>query len=203
MTQTYPNRLHLFSGCNGGGTVGGDPEMHNYGEDETPSADMATDKPLRADAYRWTSYAERLQAAGIGWKVYQEYDNFGDNLLSVFPAFRPCDPRSELYRRGRTWVSEHESGPDRTRSDGDQLVAAFRRDVAAGALPQISWIVSAAALSEHPTAEPARGEHLTARLIEALIDHPETFAKTVLILTYDEAGGLFDHMPPPVPPIGR
>lgn len=203
MTQTYPNRLHLFSGCNGGGTVGGDPEMHNYGEDETPSADMATDKPLRADAYRWTSYAERLQAAGIGWKVYQEYDNFGDNLLSVFPAFRPCDPRSELYRRGRTWVSEHESGPDRTRSDGDQLVAAFRRDVAAGALPQISWIVSAAALSEHPTAEPARGEHLTARLIEALIDHPETFAKTVFILTYDEAGGLFDHMPPPVPPIGR
>ncbi|WP_231738499.1 MULTISPECIES: phosphocholine-specific phospholipase C [Sphingomonas] len=203
MTQTYPNRLHLFSGCNGGGTVGGDPQMHNYGEDETPSADMATDKPLRADAYRWTSYAERLQAAGIDWKVYQEYDNFGDNLLSVFPAFRPCDPRSELYRRGRTWVSEHESGPDRTRSDGDQLVAAFRRDVAAGALPQISWIVSAAALSEHPTAEPARGEHLTARLIEALVDHPETFAKTVFILTYDEAGGLFDHMPPPVPPVGR
>ena len=45
MTQTYPNRLHLFSGCNGGGTVGGDPEMSNYGEDETPSADMA---PARA-----------------------------------------------------------------------------------------------------------------------------------------------------------
>ncbi len=200
MTQTYPNRLHLFSGCNGGGTVGGDPEMSNYGEDETPSADMALDRKLRAEAYRWTTYAERLQAAGVAWKVYQEYDNFGDNLLSVFPPFRPCDPASELYRRGRSWVSEHKPGADRTRSDGEQLVEAFRRDIATGQLPQVSWIVTAADLSEHPTAEPAKGEHVTAGLIEALIDHPEVFAKTVFILNYDEAGGFFDHMPQPVPP---
>ena len=202
MTQTYPNRLHLFSGCNGGGTVGGDPEMSNYGEDETPSADMALDRKLRAEAYRWTTYAERLQAAGVAWKVYQEYDNFGDNLLSVFPPFRPCDPASELYRRGRSWVSEHKPGPDRTRSDGEQLVEAFRRDIATGQLPQVSWIVTAADLSEHPTAEPAKGEHVTAGLIEALIDYPEVFAKTVFILNYDEAGGFFDHMPQPVPPVG-
>lgn len=203
MTQTYPNRLHLFSGCNGGGAVGGDPQMHNYGEDETPSADMTQDQPLRPDAYRWTTYAERLQAAGVRWKVYQEYDNFGDNLLSVFPPFRPCARDSELYRRGRSWVSEHKQGPDRTRSDGEQLVEAFRRDVAAGTLPQVSWIVTAADLSEHPTAEPAKGEHVTAKLIEALVDHPDVFASTVFLLVYDEAGGFFDHMPPPVPPVGR
>lgn len=202
MTQTYPNRLHLFTGCNGGGTVGGDPEMSNYGEDETPSADMATDKPLRPDAYRWTTYAERLQAAGISWKVYQEYDNFGDNLLSIFPPFRPCAKDSDLYRRGRAWVSEHAEGADRTRSDGEQLIAAFRRDVEAGTLPQISWIVTAADLSEHPKAEPAKGEHVTARLIEALVDNPAMFAKTVFILNFDEAGGFYDHAPPPVPPVG-
>ncbi|WP_183997621.1 phosphocholine-specific phospholipase C [Sphingomonas kyeonggiensis] len=202
MTQTYPNRLHLFSGCNGGGTVGGDPQMENYGEDETPSADMAEDHRLRDGAYHWTTYAERLQAAGISWKVYQEYDNFGDNLLSVFPAFRPAAKDSELYRRGRSWVSEHKTGADRKRSDGEQLVEAFRRDVAAGTLPQVSWIVTAADLSEHPTAEPAKGEHVTAKLIEALVDHPEMFAKTVLILNYDEAGGFYDHAPPPIPPVG-
>lgn len=201
MTQTYPNRLHAFTGCNGGGTVGGDPEMTNYGEDETPSADMARDKPLRADAYHWTTYAERLQAAGVSWKVYQEYDNFGDNLFSVFPAFRTCAKDSELYRRGRSWVSEHRDGADRTRSDGEQLVAAFRRDVAAGTLPKISWIVTAADVSEHPQAEPSKGEHVCAALIEALVDHPEVFAKTVFIVNYDEAGGFYDHMPPPVPPV--
>ncbi len=202
MTQTYPNRLHLFSGCNGGGTVGRDPQMHNYGEDETPSADMRQDRPLDPDAYTWTTYAERLQQAGVNWKVYQEYDNFGDNLLSVFPAFRPCDPESELYRRGRSWVSEHKEGDDRTRSDGDQLVAAFRADVESGNLPQISWIVTAADLSEHPQAEPAKGEHVTAGLIAALVDNPEVFARTAFILNFDEAGGFYDHMPPPVPPVG-
>jgi phospholipase C len=203
MTQTYPNRLHIFTGCNGGGTVGGDPEMSNYGEDETPSADMAEDHKLREGAFRWTTYAERLQAAGISWKVYQEYDNFGDNLLSLFPPFRPAPKDSALYRRGRSWVSEDKQGADRQRSDGEQLVAAFRRDVATGSLPQVSWIVTAADLSEHPQAEPSKGEHVTARLIEALVDNPDMFAKTVLILNYDEAGGFYDHVPPPVPPVGN
>lgn len=198
LTQTYPNRLHLWTGCNGGGHVGGDPVMSNYGEDETPSADMATDQPIKA--YEWTTYAERLEAAGIDWKVYQEYDNFGDNILSVFKPFRPCDKTSNLYKRGRSWVSEHKDGSDRTRSDGTQLVEAFRADIAAGRLPQVSWIVTAAALSEHPRWTPADGENLTAKLIEALVEHPEVFSKTVFILNYDEAGGLFDHMLPPMPP---
>lgn len=198
LTQTYPNRLHLWTGCNGGGTVGGDPEMRNYGEDETPSADMTEDKPITP--YTWTTYAERLEQAGVDWKIYQEYDNFGDNILSVFKPFRPCDKDSSLYKRGRSWVSEHKTGPDRTRSDGKQLVEAFRADIAAGHLPQVSWIVTAAALSEHPSWTPAEGENVCAQLIAALTDHPEVFAKTVFIINYDEAGGLFDHMPPPMPP---
>ena len=160
-------------------------------------------RPLRDGAYRWSTYAERLQTAGIAWKVYQEYDNFGDNLLSVFPPFRPCKKDSELYIRGRSWVSEHQEGADRKRSDGEQLVEAFRRDVETGKLPQVSWIVTAADLSEHPEAEPSKGEHVTAKLIEALVDNPEVFAKTLCsssIMT--RAGGFYDHAPPPVPPVG-
>jgi len=198
LTQTYPNRLHLWTGCNGAGAVGGVPVLSNYGEDETPSSDMAEDRPMKA--YTWTTYAERLEAAGIGWKVYQEYDNFGDNILHCFARFRPCDRASNLYKRGRSWVSEHKTGADRTRSDGDQLVEAFRADIADGTLPQVSWIVTAAALSEHPSYTPAEGENVCARLIEALTDHPDVFAKTVFIINYDEAGGLFDHVLPPMPP---
>ncbi|WP_374572090.1 phosphocholine-specific phospholipase C [Phenylobacterium sp.] len=201
LTQTYPNRLHLWTGCNGGGTVGGDPEMSNYGEDDTPSADMAEDRPMAHGPHEWTTYAERLQAAGITWKVYQEYDNFGDNILSVFKPFRPCAKDSPFYTCGRSWVSEDKTGPDRTRSDGEQLVEAFRADVAADRLPQVSWIVTAADLSEHPRAEPSKGEHVCAGLIEALVSNPEVFAKTVFIVNYDEAGGFYDHMLPPMPPI--
>lgn len=200
LTQTYPNRLHLWSGCNGGGKVGGDPNMTNDGTDETPTSDMADDKPFAA--YTWTTYAERLQDAGISWKVYQEYDNFNDNLLALFKNFRNIDKSSPLYRNGRSWVSESDPNPaNRRRSDGEQLVQAFRRDLAAGSLPQVSWIVTAADLSEHPDHVPARGENITAQLMEALVDHPEMFAKTALIINYDESGGMFDHVPPPLPPI--
>jgi phospholipase C len=200
LTQTYPNRLHMFSGCNGGGKVGGNPIMSNAGTDETPTSDMADDKPF--DAYTWITYAEQLQSAGISWKVYQEYDNFQDNLLALFKSFRNIkDKDSPLYRRGRSWVSEYDSNPaNRGRSDGTQLVSTFREDLAKGTLPQVSWIVTAENLSEHPDHVPVRGENITAKLIEALVHYPKIFAKTVFILIYDEIGGMFDHVPPPVPP---
>src|SRR3989344_544330 len=190
-----------FTVCDGGGKVGGDPEMSNYGEDETPSADMAEDRPMARGPHEWTTYAERHQAAGVSWKVYQEYDNFGDNILSVFKPFRPCPKDSPLYQRGRAWVSEDKTGAARTRSDGEQLVEAFRADIAGGRLPQVSWIVTAADLSEQPSAEPSKGEHVCAKLIEALVDHPEVFSKTVFIVNYDEAGGFYDHVQPPMPPL--
>jgi len=202
LSPTQPNRLHLFSGCNGGGKVGGDPIMTNAGEDETPTADMADDKPF--NAYTWVTYAERLQAAGISWKVYQEYDNGQDNTLAHFKNFRNIDRNSPLYRRGRSWVSEHDANPaNRKRSDGKQLVQAFRNDLAAGTLPQVSWIVAPDALSEHPDYPPPPGENITAQLIEALVDHPKLFANTAFIINYDEIGGMFDHMPPPLPPVNE
>lgn len=200
LSQTNPNRLHLMTGCNGGGKVGGNPDMTNDGADQTPDADMADDKPFKA--FTWTTYAERLQAANISWKVYQEYDNFQDNLLAYFKNFRNISKDSPLYTRGRSWVSEHAANPaDRKRSDGEQLVAAFRRDLASGSLPQVSWIVTAAHLSEHPANEPIIGENITAKFIEALVDYPEMFAKTAFIVNYDEEGGMFDHLPPPMPPV--
>jgi len=40
----------------------------------------------------WTTYPERLQAAGISWKVYQQQDNYDDNALAWFKSFaRPID----------------------------------------------------------------------------------------------------------------
>ena len=68
---------------------GGDPEMSNYGEDETPSADMAEDMEMARGPHDWTTYAERLQAAGVSWKVYQFLpDNFTDNPLAGFRQYR-------------------------------------------------------------------------------------------------------------------
>jgi phospholipase C len=43
----------------------------------------------------------------------------------------------------------------------------------------------------------ARGEALVASVYEALRANPDTFNRTILLITYDEHGGLYDHLPPP------
>ena len=198
---TNPNRLFLFTGTSG--LAAGDDSrivIANPPEEKNNNAPPAEDSP-EFPGLSWPTYAERLQAAGVSWKVYQEYENYGDNGLSYFKTFRGIGPDSVLFQRGRAWSpgSTKENCKD---SDGDHLVAQFAADVAADRLPQVSWIVTNYKLSEHPQASPSDGEHLTARLIAALASNPKVWAKTVFILNYDENDGFFDHVPPPVPSTG-
>jgi len=46
------------------------------------------------------------------------------------------------------------------------------------------------------------GEAAAAQVLNALVSNPSVWAKTALFITYDENGGFFDHVPPPVAPKG-
>jgi phospholipase C len=198
---TNPNRMYLFTGTSGlaAGNAGAQV-IANPTDEVNETADPSNDAKA-FKAYAWPTYAERLETAGVSWRVYQEFDNYGDNALAYFANFRSLDPASPLYQRGRAWV-EGSNAANAKSSDGEHLVAAFAKDVAADRLPQVSWIVAPYKLCEHPSATPAAGEDLTARLIAALASNPEVWAKTALILNYDENDGFFDHVPPIVPPAG-
>jgi len=198
---TNPNRMFLFSGTSGLSVGDAGKQAVDNADDGNWTAEMASDKPDFAAA-AWTTYPERLQQAGISWRLYQEYDNFGDNSLAYFKNFRGLATTGDLYRRGRAIVPGS-TAANAPQSDASHLVAAFAADVAAGTLPQVSWIVAPAKYSEHPEAAPAFGESLTARLIEALVANPSVWAKTALIINYDENDGFFDHMPAPIPAIDR
>jgi phospholipase C len=198
---TNPNRMHMFTGTSGLTVGNTGTQAVNNKDDGNWTADMSKDDP-GFDAYTWTTYAERLQVAGVSWKVYQEYDNYGDNSLPWFRNFRNLDTSSPLYQRGRAWVAGSNAGNAST-SRGEYMVDAFRRDVEAGTLPQVSWLVAPYIMSEHPAAAPAYGESLTARFLEVLAANPEVWSKTVFIVNYDENGGFFDHVPAPLPAIER
>jgi phospholipase C len=86
-------------------------------------------------------------------------------------------------------------------SHGGFLIEDFAADVAAGLLPQISWIVAPTDASEHPKACPGFGQAMTAGVIAALTANPDAWSKAVFFLNFDENDGFFDHVPPPVPPI--
>jgi phospholipase C len=170
---TYPNRLYLFTGMIDPNGTGGGP---------------ATGNSVPPGGFTWTTYPELLQAAGVSWKVYRPNgDNFGD-VLPWFAQYMNASPGEPLYDRGVAEV------PD--------TVAALQSDVTNGTLPQVSWIIPTFAASEHPSYSPADGEMFTQNVLNALQSNPAIFNSTVLFVTYDEAGGFFDHVPSPIPPPG-
>lgn len=167
---TWPNRLYWMTGSiDPAGTHGG------------PIIQNSTPTPLT-----YQTYAEALEAAGVSWKVYQETDNYGTNLLSSFKAFQDAKPGDPLYEKGMT----------------AQPTGTFEEDAANGNLPAVSWILPTSYQSEHPDYLPAAGADFVASKIEAIASNPELWAKTVFILNYDENDGLFDHVVPPTPKAG-
>jgi phospholipase C len=62
-------------------------------------------------------------------------------------------------------------------------------------------LVSNNAFDTAPPTEPGdfcRAEALIASVYQSLRANPEVFNRTILLITYDEHGGLYDHVPPPV-----
>ena len=168
---TWPNRMYWMTGTIDPDGEGGGPMINNT----APS-----------DGYRWTTYAERLEAADVSWKVYQQKDNYGCNLLETFRTFRDAPTSSRLYQRGMVHGDEGQ----------------FEYDARNDKLPAVSWIIPTSTQSEHPDYMPAAGAAFVASKIDAIAANPDVWAKTAFILDYDENDGIFDHVAPPVPPAG-
>lgn len=173
---TDPNRLYTISA-----TL--DPEGKNGG----PM--LATDsKGIGSKGnvfnFTWTTMPEQLRAAGVSWKVYGGPDsNAGDNLLLDFTKFRTD-----------AGLAANAFSPT--------FPGTFQADAAAGTLPQVSWVLAPLVQTEHPPTPPVLGEFATSQVLAALTANPAVWAKTALFVTWDENGGFFDHVPPPVAPPG-
>ncbi|MDG6094055.1 phospholipase C, phosphocholine-specific [Acetobacter sp. AN02] len=186
-TQTHPNRFFLMTGTVDANGTGGGPVLDNIDWVDRQFYPGKSPPP-----FTWTTYPERLEAAGISWQVYQqglsvtdpENGNFGTNVLMNFRNYVDAPEGSALYRRAMT------------KRTLDDLLA----DVQTDRLPQISWLLPPAAWSEHPRWTPGYGATFIARVLNILTSSPEVWAKTVLLVMYDENDGYFDHVPPPQPP---
>lgn len=170
---TYPNRLYMFTG-----TI--DPTGANGGP--------AVENAVPPGGFTWTTYPERLQAAGVSWQVYRPIGDWFGDVLPWFAQYMSALPGSPLYDRGVAEV------PD--------VAAAFEADVVNGTLPQVSWIIPTIDQSGHPPYSAVDGEMFIESILQALAANPEVLNSTVFILTYDENGGFFDHVPAPVAPPG-
>jgi phospholipase C len=176
---TDPNRLFWISG-----TI--DPDGRHGG----PLLFTPTGAPVGAP-YSWQTYPEVLEQAGISWKVYQDQGleilsrRFLSGMLDRFQAFQG-DRSAPLAAKGIAPTYP-----------GD-----FRHDVANGTLPAVSWVVPSLLTCEHPAMPAAFGAIGIIQVLDILTSNPALWEKTALIVSYDENGGFFDHVPPPVAPPG-
>jgi phospholipase C len=171
MGPTWTNRMYWFTGTIDPEGKGGGPMTGNY---------------VPKEGYTWTTYAERLEKAGVSWKVYQQKDNYGCNMLENFKVFREADKDSSLYKKGMV---------HRPRGQ-------FEYEAINDNLPAVSWIIPTSWQSEHPDFMPADGAAFVASKIDAIAANPDVWAKTAIILDFDENDGIFDHVAPPVPKPG-
>ncbi|QKZ17287.1 phosphocholine-specific phospholipase C [Streptomyces chartreusis] len=190
--STDPNRYYMWTGYTGNDGTGGGPVL---GNDEL--------------GYGWTTYPERLEQAGISWKIYQDSGdgldaagswgwisdayrgNYGDNSLLYFNKYRNA-------KAGEPWYDKARTGTDA--KSGDGYFDLLKADVKAGKLPKISWIAAPEAFSEHSNWPSNYGAWYIAQVLDALTSNPEVWSKTALFITFDENDGFFDHVVPPMPP---
>ena len=171
MGPTWPNRMYWMTGTIDPDATGNGPIISNV----VPDA-----------GYTWKTYPERLEEAGVPWKVYQMENNYGCNMLENFAAFQNAPRRSSLFLKGVAYGSEGQ----------------FEYDAMNDKLPAVSWIICTDYQSEHPDYMPADGAAFVASKIDAIAANPDVWAKTLFILNYDENDGIFDHVVPPTPPAG-
>ncbi len=172
---THPNRVMAISG-----TI--DPD----GKAGGPVVDNSNRR------FRWTTYPERLQAAGVSWRYCTAYPP--DTDLGWFEVFQNAKPGDPLHDNAMVPFSPAQVA-DMIRS---------------GELPQVTWldaqylptVYGLPEAAEGPGNFSAAGAVYINTILDALGSRPDIWAKTVFIVVYDENDGRFDHVPPPTAPEG-
>ncbi len=171
---TDPNRLYSMSATIDPDGANGGPLLQTLG----------ASRGIYAGRFTWTTMPEQLSAAGVSWKIYTGEGGVFDNVLTYFHAYQ-TEP--ELAAAAFQPRYPHD----------------FLADLAEGTLPQVSWINTRLDQTEHPGFSTAEvGEYAVQELIQAILTTPSVWEKTALFVTWDENGGFFDHVAPPVPHVG-
>ncbi|MGO8960930.1 MAG: alkaline phosphatase family protein [Streptosporangiaceae bacterium] len=174
---TWPNRL--YSQC---GSAAGS-------RDDLP--------PHRPPMYDKPSFVRHLDAHDISWRWYS-FDTPTLRLADAHYTVGHHHRFGYFSKAGLTWKARIEIRID-------ARAASFLEDAASGSLPAVSWIdpafTSFNPLGFHPNDDHAPadirdGQDLVLAVYDALATSPN-WERSLLVITYDEHGGFYDHVPPP------
>jgi phospholipase C len=181
-----------------------------------PAADDTTVDPVTHKA-KDLNIGDRMSDAGVTWAWYAGgWDNAAGNVggpgwtngttlgtctdpnVSTADRSYPYCPDStfQFHHQPFNYFTRYAPGtPDRAAHLKDE--AEFIDKAQNGGLPQVSFVKPVGNENEHPgySSEPNGSDHLV-DLIQAVMSGPEA-GNTLIVVTYDEFGGQWDHVSPP------
>ncbi|MCU1491503.1 MAG: phosphoesterase [Acidimicrobiaceae bacterium] len=123
----------------------------------------------------WSTIFSELSAAHEPWRIYSGVP------VSVF--------------QGTVWTRLFPAGSGANLTSATQ----FFTDLAGGQLPAFSFVRPGVGYSEEPPEDVGQGDTWLGQLVEA-VARSRYWSSTAIFVTYDEGGGFFDHVSPPVVP---
>ena len=151
-------------------------------------------------------------------------DPSGNESSSIFPCFEHPTLTDELNSQhvswhyyapsaGSIWTApnaiQHMCGPNATPPNATACVGSdwvnnvvlhpvqILTDISNHQLPSVSWVVPAGQNSDHPGGMGMSGPSWVASIVNA-IGASSYWSNTAIIITWDDWGGWYDHVPPPV-----
>ncbi len=187
---SLPAHLAMVSGWAARCSRVGDPmscKTALSGVEGTPSA-----KP---QSFPWTDITYLLHKYGVSWRYYVaaggQPDCAGGDMF--------CKSTRQTASTPNIWNPLPRF--DAVRDDGELAnvvsLGDFFVDAKGGTLPSVSWVVPSQANSEHPTALVTDGQAYVTNLVNAIMRGPD-WDSTAIFIAWDDWGGFYDHVQPPV-----
>jgi phospholipase C len=203
---SWPEHLFLVSGWSAMCSNWSDPlSCTSTGAPEGPPSPEP--RPSGADPYTgpeaislpWTDVTYLLHKHGVSWGYYVfeggEPDCESDEAVT-------CAAPKQGPKTPGIWnplVDFMDVKQDSQLGNVKSLNAFYTsvHDTSACTLPQVSWIVPNAAVSEHPAALVSKGEAYVTTLINSVM-RSRCWGSSAIFLSWDDWGGFYDHVAPPV-----
>jgi phospholipase C len=145
--------------------------------------------------YAWTDLTWLLHRAGVSWAYYIQPGPEPDCESSqTFCIYNPQDPRTPgIWNPLPSFTDVRQDDQRRDIRPTSELFTALRR----GNLPAVSWVIPNGIDSEHPTSNIHTGMDYVTRIIDTIM-RSNAWKSTAIFVSWDDWGGFYDHVKPPV-----
>jgi phospholipase C len=197
---SLPAHLYMVSGWSAHCAVP-DVAISCTNADQSPGLppDFARHEGIRnapIPSYAWTDITYLMHKYNVSWRYF------------VFKGMEPDCDQAGAITCSAVRQSAHTPGiwnplPYFTTVHDDhqlgniQSLSHFYTDVRAGRLPNVTWIVPNARVSEHPPGLITAGQTYVTGLVNSIMRSPD-WNSTAIFLAWDDWGGFYDNVKPPV-----